>query len=268
MNEHPLPEWDQSPLSGFFKDAAHNERFSALKFPSAYALLIDVDSVFRKVQDATEIMGHVELLVPRILFIRARSAILAGIRLAMSGQVFESAPVLRAAIESSWYALHIASDSKGTGRAEVWLKRNDDEQCKRICKSEFTISKVRETHSSLDAAAEAELHRVYENLIDYGGHPNQFGIMTALGKSEELDRITYNVGILNPRPLTVIFSLSMALSVAIGALKIQQLIYPERFKIMGIDREIERIVEKTNEVFRELLLQLKQLQNETNGEAS
>jgi hypothetical protein len=42
----------------------------------------------------------------------------------------------------------------------------------------------------------------------------------------------------------------MAVAVVVGALKIFYLIFPERFKIMGIDAEIEALAKGLNTVFK------------------
>jgi len=42
----------------------------------------------------------------------------------------------------------------------------------------------------------------------------------------------------------------MAVAVAVGALKVFELIYPERFKITGVDLEIENLVAGLNSVFK------------------
>jgi hypothetical protein len=169
----------------------------------------------------------------------------------MSGQVSEAFPVLRSAIESTWYALHIAKDPKGTERSEIWLRRNENEGAKTKCKSEFTVAKVKQTHEALDANTAKELHGIYENLIDFGAHPNQFGVMTSMKKRSESDKqIDFSVGVLYPEPLPVLFALRMAVAVAIGTLKTFQLVFPERFTLAGIDLEIEKLIAEANALFK------------------
>ena len=118
------------------------------------------------------------------------------------------------------------------------------------CKSEFTVAKVRGTHETLDANTARTLQEMYENLIDFGAHPNQFGVMTSMSKSETEKQVNFSVGILYPQPLPVVFSLRMATGVAIGALKAFQLVFPERFALTGIDQGIERLVAEANSVFK------------------
>src|SRR5262249_21010543 len=128
--------------------------------------------------------------------------------------------------------------------------RNDSDGDKKACKFEFTIANVRSTHERFDAATAKVLHQLYEMLIDYGAHPNPSGVLTALSKSETSDQAKFKVGILFPEQLTMVFALKLAVAVALGALKVFQLIYPERFTIAGLDLEIEELTKGLDSVFR------------------
>ncbi len=250
MTEKKPPDWGNGPLSAFFRDAEYNARVIALRFQDVYDLLGQVHTLFQKFEEAIEKDNRAELLVARLLMVRSHSSFLAGIRLAMSGQVSESFPVLRSVVESTWYALHIAKDPRGTERSEIWLRRNEDGQAKRRCQSEFTVKKVRETHQALDAATAKEFHEMYENLIDFGAHPNQFGVMMAIGKTETDRQVDFSVGILHPKQLPVLFALRMAVGTAIGALKTFQLVFPERFTLTGLDLEIEKLIPQATAIFK------------------
>ena len=247
MTEKKPPDWDNGPLSLFFKDAEYNERATALNFPKTYELLGQVHALFQKFEEVTEKDNRDELLVPRFLMVRAHSSFLAGIRLAMSGQVSESFPILRSVVEYAWYALHIAKDPDGTKRSKIWLRRDDDAEAQKRCTLEFRVKKVQRTHEALDAATAKEFHGVYKDLISFGAHPNPFGVMTALSKTGKTDnQVTYDVGILQCKPLSVRFALRMAVATAIGALKTFQLVFPERFTIAGLDLEIKKLIPQAN----------------------
>jgi len=250
MTEKKPPEWSNDPLSVFFKDAEYNIRVTALKLPAVYDLLGRVHSLFKRFDEAIEKDNREEFLVPRFLMVRTHSSFLAGIRIAMSGQFSEAFPVLRSAVECTWYALHIAKDPKGTERAEIWLRRNENDAAKVRCKSEFSVGKVRQTHEGLDPSTAKELYGIYEKLIDFGAHPNQLGVMTALRKSEADNQVDFNVGILHAKPLTIVFTLRIAVGVAMGALKTFQLVFPERFTLVGIDLEIEKLISEANALFK------------------
>jgi hypothetical protein len=245
MTEKTLPEWGNDPLSVFFKDAEYNNRVTALNLPAVYELLQRVHTLFKQFEEVIEKDHREEFLVPRFLMVRTHSCFLAGLRLAMSGQGSEAFPVLRSAVECTWYALHIAKDPKGTERAEIWLRRNEDAIAKSRCKSEFTVAKLRQTHDALDPNTAKDLPGIYEDLIDFGAHPNQFGVMTAMRKSGGEKQVGFSIGILHAKPLSIVLALRMAVAVAIGALKTFQLVFPERVTLAGIDLEIQRSVDRS-----------------------
>jgi len=152
----------------------------------------------------------------------------------------------------------MAKDPQPPNRAKVWLHRNDDETSKSKCKSEFTVANVRSTHESLDSVTAKQLHELYETMIDFGAHPNQRSVLMAMSKSETEQEINYRVGILFPEVVALVATLRMAVAVAVGALKVFQLIFPERFKLMGLDEEIKALVNELNSVFKPYMQQSQQ----------
>jgi len=240
--EKQLPPWESDSLSSLLKDAQFNERASSLNLPDVYSLLTQIDSTFKSVAAAIANDNRDELLVPRFLLVRVRSAFLAAVRLSMGGQAFEAMLVLRAAIEQAWYGLHIARDPRPPQRSTTWLKRHNGPAAKQKCKEEFTISNVRRTHETLDPAGAKMLHKLYEITIDYGAHPNERGILASMQRKEAADTVTYQVGILNPQPLLVAVTLKTAIEIAIGVLKVAQLILPQQLKVAGLDMTIQQLI--------------------------
>jgi hypothetical protein len=47
---------------------------------------------------------------------------------------------------------------------------------------------VSATHESVDPASARQLHELYEQLIDFGAHPNQMGNLTSLKRSQMFSR--------------------------------------------------------------------------------
>ncbi len=245
----PVPPWEDDPLSSLFADAASNERVSSLKFPKVYSLLKQIHSTFDCVRAAIENDDRDERVRPRIIFVRTYSAFFAAVRLAMSGQTFEAAPVLRAAIEQTWYALHIARDPQPPRRGIIWLKRGDTQTAKARCKQEFSIANVFETHKAFDATTAGILKRLYDTVVDFGGHPNEKGVLASLRRKEAEDTVTYEVGILQPDPLLVMVTLKEAIEVAICVLKVSQLIAPSHLKVEGLDLCIKQLIREGGRTF-------------------
>lgn len=247
--EQQLPPWEKDSLSSLLENAAFNERATSLKLPKVYSLLKQVHSTFERVAATVEKDNREELLVPRFLIVRTHSAFLAAMRLAMSGQSFEATLVLRAAIEQAWYALHIARDPQPLGRSMIWLQRHHGPAEKKKCKEEFTVAKVRATHEGLDAATANILQQLYDTTIDFGGHPNEKGILASMRREETEEAVTYQVGMLNPEALLVTVTLKTAIEIAVGELKVFQLIFPERFRVMSLDLSIEQIIREVPRTF-------------------
>jgi hypothetical protein len=238
------PNWGTDSFSSLFATAEYNCRASAANLRPIFSLLGKMDSAFRRMTDAIEKDNKIDLLVPRFLLTRTHSAYFAACRLAMSGQHFESYPVIRAGIEQAWYALHI---SRNADHVETWLRRNDGVPETKKCKSQFKITNVVATHRSLDLHTARDFHMLYEMTIDYGAHPNQLGVLTAL-KSDT--RGSYQVGILVPDITSTALALRMAVAMGVGVLKICQLIYPERFALTGLDLDVEKLKDELNSIFK------------------
>jgi hypothetical protein len=251
MTDREPPPWGNDSLSEFFRLADYNARVTAANYPAVFELLRHVDAAFKRAEDAVERDSGWVRLVPRFLLVRTHSSFLAAVRAGMSGQLSEAFALLRGAIEQSWYALHMAKDPSGDTRIEVWLRRNHDEQATGRCKAEFTVRNVRTTHEGLDPGAASQLHSIYESLIDYGAHPNQMGVLTGVTQQECAKQIDYKVGILYPAEVSVMVTLRLAVAVAIGSLKIFQLIYPERFVLMSLDADIVRLIDGLNSRFKQ-----------------
>jgi len=252
MSAPTSPPWEQDRLSTYFSEAEHNTRACSANWPDVYAVQQRAHTLLLRVADAFEHdTGSVHHLgVPRMLLIRSHSAILATMRLAMSGQAFEAQAVLRVAIEDAWYALHITQDPVPPARARVWWDRGDSPQATQACRKEFEVGNVRRTHEALDPATAAAMQRLYDDAIAFGGHPNQGGVALTLRLDErDEETVTIGVGFLHPVPAVIVSTIKAAVDVATGLAKVVSLIYPERFRIAGLDEEVNRLIRHSAEVF-------------------
>jgi hypothetical protein len=251
MEQERLPPWDGDPLSTFMANADENLRVTALNWPDVYAVQQEAHRLLAGISEIIESdPANVNLLVPRLLIARSHSAILAAMRNAMSGQAVEAAPALRFAIEATWYALHVAKDPAPPDRAKIWWERGDSEQAIQVCKNEFTVANVRATHEQADPATAGNLKTLYGDTIDYGGHPNQGSVSASLLLDISTPDVSkVKVGILHPGTPITLAALKAAIDVTIGAAKTVGLIYPERFQVIGVNEEINQLVQHSAEVF-------------------
>jgi hypothetical protein len=249
MVDQALPPWGGDPLSTFLSNAQWNERALAVNAPDLYALLQRVHGSFEQLAAMTEKESNEHLLPTRFLMARAHAIWLAAVRLGMSGQVVEAYPLVRVVVENSWYALHLAKDSAPPARAEVWLRRSDDAVAEHRCATEFSVKNVRATHAALDPGNERALYEVYRWTIAFGGHPNERGVLSATTRTDAGGTYTYAVAQLTDRPLLITAALKATVEAAVGALRTFRLVFPERFEIMGLDRDVEKLVDEHNALF-------------------
>jgi hypothetical protein len=242
-----LPIWEGDPLSTFLSDAQRNERVSSLNMPDVYALLQRVHAAFRQVSEITEREHNPNLLPTRFLMARTHAAWLAAVRLGLSAETVEAYPLVRAVVESAWYALHLAKDPSPPERAKIWLNRDVDAAAEARCAAEFSIRNVRATHAALDAGTEGRCHTLYKWTIGLGGHPNERAVLTATTRTAA----GFGAVFLTNNPVNIAAALKNAVEAAVGALKTFQLIFPERFKIMSVDRDVDKLVDGLNAVFKQ-----------------
>ena len=193
MVDRVLPPWGSDPLSTFLRNAQFNEHALAVNAADLYTLLQHVHGTFEQVAGVTEKENNEHLIPTRLLMARAHAAWLAAVRLGMSGQVVETYPLVRVIVENAWYALHLAKDPAAPSRAEVWLRRSEDDGAEKRCATEFSIRNVRTTHAALDIANEAALYEVYKRTIAFGGHPNERGVLSATARTDTGGTYTYAV---------------------------------------------------------------------------
>ena len=251
MTRQPAPPpWGDEPLSRFLYEAQFNERVSALNYSGPFTFLQRLHATYLKSCDAIEKGANEDSLLPGVLMIRAHSACLAGTRLALSGQGPEAHSVLRTAIEQAWYALHIAEDPTPFARADVWLRRDEGEEAKTRCKHEFSAGRVRRTHEKRDPVSARQAHELYKRTIDYGAHPNHFGVLAVMKRQEGSHSTTFLSALLAPDQLNTVFALQSAAHVGLAGLGVFRLVFPSRLELAGVDLEIESLRRDIDAVFK------------------
>ena len=75
--------------------------------------------------------------------------------------------------------------------------------------------------------------------------------------SETDKETTFQVGLVAPQLLPALMAIKTAAEVAIGTFKVYQIIFPEHFQIMNLDRTINALIEGLNRAFKPYASQLK-----------
>lgn len=227
--------WGDDSFSKFMTTAEENGYATFQNAKSYYDKLSTIHDIFKKAVDAMHNSANwFELL----FFIKAHSAFLAASRLGLATQVTEASPLIRSVIENSLYGFFL---HKHPEHSKTWLKRHESETAKKEVKKIFIIRAMVDELKSSDTKLGEIAEKLYEQSIDYGAHPNERGLTTALKYSKLEGAIRYDVVHLTADPIPICFCLKFIAQSAILCLKILQLILPERFKIAGLDLEIGKI---------------------------
>jgi hypothetical protein len=96
-----------------------------------------------------------------------------------------------------------------------------------------------------------DLQALYARTIDFGGHPNQLGLLSGLTKSKAGKTTTYQVPVLCADTLPMVTTLHAVAAVAIGVLKVFQAIFGIRFQLLDMDAEIRDLVDGLNSIFKQ-----------------
>ncbi|WP_269581003.1 hypothetical protein [Roseibium sp. Sym1] len=226
----PPPEWGNDPLTQYLDAARRNQFATFANRRPVVRDLIDIDGMFRKLLN-----GGIDPkpLLPMGFLLRAHSAYLTAVGAVMAGQLHELQPLLRACLEQAGYGHFIGNDQ---ARWERWMDRHEprsrSQQDK--WKKEFTHGAVSRHLTAADATLGGTYTQLYDQTIDYGGHPNERG---ASMSSDIVD--LPNGGkqwlaiYLHDNQLLLDFSLKMTAQVGLCVLRIAEVIYPTRVQALG-----------------------------------
>lgn len=231
----PPPGWGKDHLSIFFEGARNNSFAAIHHFPEYYQLMVKIDDVFEDLfleyRDPEDMLGAG-------LAMRAHSAILAAAQLAVSGQVPESVMLLRGALESAMYAYHASSSDE---RAQIWLRRDEDEDTKKKCRNEYTPRAMFPVLRTASIQIGDVVGELYERLIDYGAHPNAKGVLTTMTVAEGDEDSEFSFAYLSGDLTSITFILRTWCQIAIATLDLLSLTLPERFKELGLEPQIDKL---------------------------
>jgi hypothetical protein len=173
---------------------------------------------------------------------RSHSAFRAASSMIMAGQIIESNAILRLALETAAYGFYISTDDK---IAETWIRRNDGPDERKSCKRDFQVVKIKELISQRAPKIGEIFDTLYDRTIDYGAHPNEKGFSLNSQINERESGVEFLHIYLQGNGIALDYSLKSLAQVGIWCLSIFQLIYPEKFELLGIK---ERLVELRKDI--------------------
>ena len=232
-NEPPL-QWGRTRVTDYFESARSNGIATYVNNRTWFEKLERIDALFRT---AIDNLHNSPKILPAWLLMRTHAGYLAAFQLSVCGQVTESYIIMRNCIESCLYAFHADTKSEA---ALVWINRNDSESAKKDSKREFQFSTVLSTLETVDSKQAAIVEVLYDRLIDFGGHPNAYSILTNLKLAIDPNKVDFKLLYTNAGSESQNLALKTLGQVGLTCLYIFKRIWKERFDITGLSDRIER----------------------------
>ena len=229
------PGWGDESLSKFIQGTAENTYATFHNLKEWYNRLRDIHQAFSKV---AENMDRTPDFLASFFLVRSHSAYLASVRLALSGQVSEAYMVLRGSLECALYGLYVAR-KKSVG--EVWLRRDENDAAKKKVKQEFKVSNLFQVLESEDHKLRKITGLLYEKTIGYGGHPNQQAFLSVMKQQSDESRITFQSAYMIGNEPALQLCLKSSAQIGTCALSIIRLVFRERFDLLGVSDELDKM---------------------------
>jgi hypothetical protein len=236
----PPDGWGKDELSAFL-ELAHRNAFSIFhNYNDWFSILGEIHLVFEKISNN---LGNVSPPLPILILLRAHSAYLATIRLAVSGQIPEAHVLMRNVLGNGLYAWYIKENPE---KAQIWSERHKSDTAKKAARKEFRPTKITESLENADSQLIESINKFYDHTIDFGAHPNPFAMFGGLNKAANEEGIELRTQYVNTDPPKFFGCLIKVANVGIIGLEIACKIIPERASILGIADKTKIIKQQLN----------------------
>lgn len=233
----PPNNWTQDKLTEFIEIAHQNGFATFVNFPNWIRKLVEVDSLFRR---ASDVLSHGKAWFESFFFLRSHSSYLSAARLALSGQQAEAFIILRGAIE---WVLYGHFFKKSPELAETWLNLPDLRKTDPDIVYKFSTKRLLESLKADDKSLSKIVEKLYSRCIEFGAHPNEKALLSALKIEELPGEKRFEIGYLNVDKLSLEHGLKSSAQVGVVCLKVWEMVFAERFKIAGIANGLKTVQE-------------------------
>ena len=247
MTSHPSPPKPQTStkdksLTGFIATVQRNQQGNLARFPVQYDLIRRVDKCF---VDVSTHLAHAKPVFAAHMFLRSHYAYKTAASMTLAGQVPESFVMMRSCLEYAGYALAIFADpgmADAPTREEVFVNRHVDAATMKAQKEEFKIGKIVQEIAAHDLNLANIFQFLYQRSIDYGGHPNPHGMLTAMSIDKEGDKVASITSLaLTVEPLPLEFAMKSASQVGLTSLYIFQQMFKAKFELLSVRAEMDAL---------------------------
>lgn len=241
--------WGQNELTKFLQLLEAQTLASFASLPDWFGILIRID---QSVTERAPTFFH-EIDQPRQtsakLFMRCFATYRSVVRLSVSGQLFEATVLMRSLLESAVYAW-VCSESEQHRKA--WEDRGDGDAKRKIARRLFSWTDLLKMLERKNKDLAARVSDKYDELIDYGAHPNVDGLaLSSDVKQLEHDKYEIITVFAHGREAVLIGVLDLVRCMHYVC-QLLFMVIKERLQILGLDADFL----KTSELIHELICKL------------
>ncbi len=229
--------WGNDNLSEFLEWGQFNQLATFDKKKDEYKVLKTIDDCFEKIGDH---LLNPQKEVPALFVYGSHSAFRASASLVMTTQIPESFPLMRVCIESAGYALKI---SENTELENVWMDRENNEEALKKCRNEFSYKKIYTEIHNKDKRLGEIFEEFYERSITFGSHPNVLSLTSRMKIEETPENKSVLLNYYEGNSLNLSHGLKSLAQVGLCSLYIFQHIFKERFMLLGLREELQKLKE-------------------------
>ncbi len=230
--------WGDDTLTSYLEDYRNNHFATFVGKQDEVGDLTAIDGMLKKLLEGAR---DPKPFVPMTFLLRSHSAYRAAAGAVMAGQLFEAQALLRLCLEHAAYGHYIGVDN---AMWERWMRRHDSDAHRKAVRNEFTGAKVEKKLEAADPSVAKAYKTLYERLIDFGAHPNEKGFSMSSNIRREHGDVHIEAIYLHGDGLPLNLALKTTAQVGIAALRIGDLLYPQRFRDLGLDLGLATIMKR------------------------
>jgi hypothetical protein len=222
-------------LQDFFDRLRLAQQANRAKFAVRYDLIERIDRCF---VHAGENLVKLQSPMTGVFLLRCQYAFKTAAGMALAGQVVEAFVMQRSVLEYAGYALVICKTPSLEG---VFLGRHTSAKAMKTQKEAFSIGAVKVAVRRCDTTLADNFIEDYERSINFGGHPNPHGTLSATVPDERDGLNCLEVFAISSEPKVVEHALKCTAQVGLTALCVLQHVFKEKFELLGVRQEIDAL---------------------------
>lgn len=233
----PPPHWNKDRLTHFIDAAYGNCWASFANLPNEYSWLQLVDEGFALVETVPKDSPILEAF----LFARAQAAFRSAALLSMAGLAAECFCINRSCIESALYGLHINTNPQA---GEIWIHRHTSAESEKKTRNEFAFTNVVNALCKRLPHLEPTARMLYTRAIDFGAHPNERAVSSALSMREHSQEVQFTVAYMTSDQTILQHAIKSTAQAGTFALLVNGEIFKDHYSVSGIDKHLQTLCAK------------------------